>query len=267
MTQEIARTGRVVLVTGAGRGAGLGIATVLAAEGGHVVICDIDGAAVENAAARLREQGGKVRALACDVSDENAVDGMMAEIGRLHGRLDVLVNAVAGLDPPGPIAGMATKDWHHALRTNLDSVMFCTRAALRLMIPRRSGVIVNIASINGMRGFPQRSAYGATKAAIINFTQTTAMENRKHNIRANCLAPGGVAGERMKILGTLMAEAAAENGGAIDYPDPPRQLLEPEAVGRYVAWLASDASRDVNGQVLVIGDTDRSPLQALFPDL
>jgi NAD(P)-dependent dehydrogenase (short-subunit alcohol dehydrogenase family) len=265
---EAEMSDRVVLITGGARGAGLGIASVLAAEGGRVVICDIDDGALEAASATLRAAGGDVRPVLCDVSDEAAVERMFAKIHDLHGRLDVLVNAVAWLDPPGPISAMVTASWQQALHTNLDGLMFCTRAALGLMIPRRSGTIINISSINGMRGFPQRAAYGATKAAINNFTQTTAMENRKYGIRANCLAPGGIAGERMKIIGEMMASGAAEeNGGAIAYPDPPRELLQPEAVGRYVAWLASEHSRDINGQVMVIGDTDRSPLQALFPDL
>lgn len=264
--------GRITLVTGAGRGAGLGIATALADEGGTVVVCDLDPDTCDRAAAAVRERGAESLSIPCDVSDEQQVEAMFTRIAETCGTLDVLVNTVAWIDPPGPIVDLPTERWHKAIRTNLDSVMFCTRAALRMMIPRSSGVIVNISSLNGTRGFPDRVSYGATKAAVINLTQTTAMENRQYGIRANCLVPGGIDGERARVLRELMAARAKEGGPAspIDtdfYPDPPMELLDPEWIGRYVSFLISPDGRHVNGQALVIGEAPRSPLQAMFPDL
>src|SRR5690606_18864541 len=124
-------------------------------------------------------------------SSEEAVESLFAQINKDHGGVHLLVNTVTWIDPPGPIVDLPTDRWHRAIRTNLDSVMFTTRAAMKTMIPAgNGGVIINISSLNGTRGFPDRPSYGATKAAVINFTQTTAMEGRQYGIRANCLVPG-----------------------------------------------------------------------------
>ena len=156
---------RTVLVTGAGRGAGLGISAVLSSEGGNVVLCDLDADTVARAAELCRQRGAAESvSIQCDVSDEAQVENLFTHVREAFGRLDVLVNTVAWIDPPGPIVDLPTERWHKAIRTNLDSVMFCTRAALRMMIPRQSGIIINVSSLNGTRGFPERASYGATKA-------------------------------------------------------------------------------------------------------
>ncbi|MCW2541640.1 MAG: 3-oxoacyl-[acyl-carrier-protein] reductase [Frankiales bacterium] len=266
-------TQRTTLVTGAGRGAGLGIASALADQGGNLVVCDLDPDTSAAAAKLATERGARAVSIPCDVSDEVAVDAMFAQVKAEFGTLDALVNTVAWVDPPGPIAEMPTERWHKAIRTNLDSVMFCTRAALQIMIPQASGAIINVSSLNGTRGFPDRGSYGATKAAVINLAQTTAMENRAYGIRANCLVPGAINGERIRLLMEMAAARAAEKGADAEpprpsfYPDPPIEFLDPEWVGRYVAFLLGDGGRHINGQALVIGEAPRSPLQAMFPDL
>ena len=194
---------------------------------------------------------------------------MFTQVREMFGGLDVLVNTVAWIDPPGPIVDLPTERWHKAIRTNLDSVMFCTRAALRMMIPKESGVIINVSSLNGTRGFPDRASYGATKAAVVNFTQTTAMEARQYGIRANCLVPGSIEGERTRILREMMQERARQGHTRMTwtYPDPPVEPLDPEWIGRYVRFLVSEDGRHVNGQAIVIGEAPRSPLQAMFADI
>ncbi|MCW2538408.1 MAG: fabG 6 [Frankiales bacterium] len=258
------------MVTGAGRGAGQGIALALANEGGNIAICDLDEATAQATAKLIEERGATAFALQCDVSDENAVDAMFAAVVERFGTIDVLCNTVAWIDPPGPIAELPTERWHKTIRTNLDSVMFGTRAALKTMIPNQKGVIINISSLNGTRGFPDRPSYGATKAAVINFTQTTAMENRQYGIRANVLVPGGISGERVRLLGEMGAALAEQRGTPPtrgQYPDPPMEMLDPEWIGRYVSFLISEDGRHINGQALVIGEAPRSPLQAMFPDI
>src|ERR1700693_1990207 len=160
-------TERVTLITGTGRGAGAGIAAIVASEGGRLGLCDLDAQSSDNSAEIAKGLGVDAISIPCDVSDEMQVEGMFTKAIETYGRLDVLINTVAWLDPPGPIVELPTERWHKAIRTNLDSVMYCTRAALRTMIPNRAGVIINISSINGTRGFPERSSYGATKAAVI----------------------------------------------------------------------------------------------------
>jgi NAD(P)-dependent dehydrogenase (short-subunit alcohol dehydrogenase family) len=262
---------RVSLVTGTGRGAGRGIAAALAKDGGKLVFCDLDEVTLGESAEEARKLGAEVITVRTDVSDEDQVEALFAKASEAFGRLDVLVNTVAWIDPPGPIAELPTERWHRTIRTNLDSVLFCTRAALRTMIPQRSGVIINISSLNGTRGFPDRPSYGATKAAVINLTQTTAMENREYGIRANVLVPGGISGERVRILREYGLERMKERGEEpptrSPYPGPPMEMLDPEWIGRYVSWLVSPDGRHINGQALVIGEAPRSPLQAMFPDI
>ena len=257
---------RTTLVTGAGRGAGRGIANALAAEGDNIAICDLDPDRLAKAADTLRETGANVLAMLCDVSDEEQVDEMFARVVREFGTLDILVNTVAWIDPAGPIVDMPADVWHMSVKTNLDSVFYCTRAAMKIMIPKRGGVIVNISSVNGTRGFPERASYGATKAAIINFTQTTAMEGRQYGIRANVLVPAGIQGERVNMVMAAFERRARETGVPAKQVDTDRFLTE-EWIGRYVSFLVSDEGRHINGQALVIGEGGRSPLQALFPDI
>jgi NAD(P)-dependent dehydrogenase (short-subunit alcohol dehydrogenase family) len=257
-----------ILVTGAGRGAGRGIALALARTGRTIAVCDLDADAAGEAAKEIEERGATAASFQCDVSDETAVDTMVDQVVEQFGPLEVLVNTVAWIDPLGSIADMPTERWHKALRTNLDSVLFGTRAALRSMIPNTKGVIINVSSINGTRGFPDRACYGATKAAVINLTQTTAMENRAFGIRANVLVPGSITGDRIRILREMKASLGDDpTRPAGVFPDPKPEALDPEWIGRYVDFLISDDGRFINGQALVLGEAPRSPLQAMFPDL
>jgi meso-butanediol dehydrogenase / (S,S)-butanediol dehydrogenase / diacetyl reductase len=259
-------SGRVSLITGTGRGVGAGIATALSGPGEKLVVCDLDAEASEASAERARAAGAEALSIPCDVSEEDQVEDLFVRAVEAFGRLDVVANTVAWIDPPGPIAELPTDRWHKAIRTNLDSVMYGTRAALRTMIPQRSGVIINVSSVNGTRGFPERASYGATKAAIINFTQTTAMENRQYGIRANVLAPGAIEGERNRILRQWAVERADRNPPPLPPPEPPIALVDVDWIGRYVAFLVSDEGRFINGQVLSIGESSRHPFQAIFPD-
>lgn len=263
---------RVTLVTGAGSGAGLGIAKELASEGGVVVVSDLDEGMSAAAAEEVQARGAIGISIPTDFSSEEQVEELFARIGADHQGVELLVNTVAWIDPPGPIVDLPTERWHKTIRTNLDSVMFTTRAAMRTMIPAKKGVIINVSSLNGTRGFPDRPSYGATKAAVINFTQTTAMEGRQYGIRANCLVPGGINSNRIAVLGAQMAKRIEETGGTIgSMTIPPGQpapeMLEGEWLGRYIAFLASDEGRFINGQALVVGEAPRSSLQAMFPDI
>jgi NAD(P)-dependent dehydrogenase (short-subunit alcohol dehydrogenase family) len=256
--------GKKCLVTGAGRGAGWGIALVLADEGADVAVCDLNPESVEETAKQITQRGVQSIHMPVDVSDENQVREMMARVGETFGGLDVLVNTVAWIDPPGPVADMPYDRWQFAVKTNLDSVFLCSKYALALMKPRRKGLIINISSVNGTRGFPNRASYSATKAAVINLTETLAMENRAFGVRANCLVPGDIEGERGRILRELAHEAGIEVGSEMQTFDPPLTALHPTQLGMYVAFLASDGGSAINGQSLCIGETPRKGAQLLF---
>jgi len=262
---------QTALIVGGGRGAGLGTAKVLAEAGYNLAIADFSADRLEIAAGEVAAVGADVLPLLCDASDEEQVAGIYRATAEKFGGVSAVVNCVAWLDPAGPIVDLPTERWHKAIRTNLDSVMFSTREALRLMIPAQSGVIINFSSVSATRGFPDRASYGATKAAIINFTQTTAMEGREYGIRANCLVPGAIAGERTMELRAMVAQRAVEGGPltaeTAQYPGPEPEDLTPEWVGRFIKFLISPEGRFINGQAIPIGESVRSPLQSLFFDM
>jgi NAD(P)-dependent dehydrogenase (short-subunit alcohol dehydrogenase family) len=118
--------------------------------------------------------------------------------------------------------------------------------------------------VNGTRGFPNRAGYGATKAALLNLTETIAMENREFGIRANVLVPGGIEGERGKILRQLAEEAGIAFAANIPQFDPPLKALHPRQLGKYVVFLASDDGAPINGQALWIGEAPAFGTQVLF---
>jgi NAD(P)-dependent dehydrogenase (short-subunit alcohol dehydrogenase family) len=258
-------SGKRVLVTGAGRGAGLGIAQALADEGASVAAVDIDPETAEAAAADLAGRGVKSFSIQTDVTDETQVQAMFERAQAEFDGLDILVNTVAWIDPPHPVTEIPFENWRRTVSTNLDSVFLCCKHGVPLLSGREDALIVNISSINGTRGFPYRAGYGATKAAIINLTETLAMELFGTGIRVNCLVPGGITGERVRQLRQMMAESGLGATSSLNEAQIAHVMrLEPIQVGRYVAFLASEEGRVINGQALWIGDAPRSGAQALF---
>ncbi|MES2128574.1 MAG: SDR family NAD(P)-dependent oxidoreductase [Pseudomonadota bacterium] len=210
-------SGRVALVTGAGRGLGGAIALMLARAGARVAICDVDTQALEVTRAHIAATGAACLALDCDVSDSAAVDAMYATIVRDFGTVHILVNNAAKVPTSGAdeqrrlrhygylttpqartslgfTSGMSDADWLRYWNVNVHGLFYCTRAALRLMEPQRDGKIINIASIAGLSAMSAHSPhYSATKGAVIAFTKSVAAEVAGANIFVNALAPGGIA--------------------------------------------------------------------------
>jgi len=208
--------GKVVLVTGAGRGLGGTIAQAMAKQGASLVICDVDRQALAETEAAICDIGVACLALECDVSDSSAVDRMFARAGDRFGCVDVLVNNAARIPNSavetdrrnlhyaymttpvprrglGIVASLSDEDWLKWWGVNMHGVFYCTRAALRLMEPRRSGKIINIASIAGLGAASAHSpGYAASKAGVISLTRTTALDVAGANIHVNAIACGGV---------------------------------------------------------------------------
>lgn len=258
-----------VVVTGAGRGAGWGIAVVFAETGAEIAALDIDRAAAEKTASEISRRGGKGVAIECDVANEKQVQTAFKLVEDEFGALDVLVNTVAYIDPPARVVDMPFDTWRKAISVNMDSVFLCSRAAIPLLAKSDAALILNISSINGTRGFPYRAPYGASKAAIINLTETLAMELGDEAIRVNCLVPGGITGERIKMLGQWYVDAGiiekpSEDGDNVGELTKGTTLLTPEQVGRYALFLASSDGAPINGQALWIGAAARSGAQVLF---
>jgi 3-oxoacyl-[acyl-carrier protein] reductase len=181
--------GKVAIVTGSGSGIGRAIAIGLAGEGAAVVVADIDSDRAGAVAAELGESGQEALAVRVDVSKSEQVDAMIEAAVDRFGRLDILINN-AGRAARGFISEMADEAWDSVISVNLRGTFLCSRAALRQMIPQRSGRIISTASGLGFRGSPGGAVYGASKAAIINFTKSLAQEVARYGITVNAIAPG-----------------------------------------------------------------------------
>jgi len=197
--------GQVALVTGGNKGLGRGIARGLAREGASLAITARGEAELADAAAELRTLGVDVLALPADITDEAAVEALFAAAMARFGRLDLLVNN-AGAFNGGPLDELSLADWDHVVAVNLRAPFLCTRAALRIMKPRKQGRIINIGSISAQRVRPNSGPYSATKHGIWGLTQVTALEGREHGITCCCLHPGNILVERRQTVKTEDAE-------------------------------------------------------------
>ncbi|HZN21008.1 MAG TPA: 3-oxoacyl-[acyl-carrier-protein] reductase [Gaiellaceae bacterium] len=228
--------GKTALVTGASRGIGKAIAEELARAGASVVVSYRAGA--DEAAALAQEIGA--RAVQADVSDAESARALVEEAGDL----DVLVNN-AGVTRDGLLVRMSDEDWQTVIDTNLASCFYTCRAAVRGMMKRRSGSIVNISSIVGLHGNWGQTNYAASKAGIIGFTKALARELGSRNVRANVVVPGYVTSRLTEVLPEDATAAMLEN-------TPLGRLGDPEDVAGAVRFLSSDDAAFVTGAVLLV---------------
>jgi NAD(P)-dependent dehydrogenase (short-subunit alcohol dehydrogenase family) len=242
MSAEIPPTS---LVTGAARGIGLGIATALAARGDDVVLADRDLDEAAAQAARLRADGFEARAVSLDVSDVEAVRWTVSEIDSATPLGTVVNNAGIAFD--SPIADVEPRDYDRIMGINVRGLFFAMQAALRVMVPRGTGSVVNVASTSSFTSSTGPMVlYDASKATVRMFTQAAAREVAPSGVRVNAVAPGTVATDLMRELASpeRMAKLAAERV-------PMRRLGTPAEIGAAVAFLSSPAASYVTGHVLV----------------
>jgi 3-oxoacyl-[acyl-carrier protein] reductase len=228
--------GKTALVTGGSRGIGRAIALELGRSGAHVVVGYNQGR--EEAQAVAEEAGG--RAVQADVSDSAQARRLVEEAGEL----DVLVNN-AGLTRDGLLARMPEDDWRVVLETNLGGVFYTCRAVARLMMRRRSGAIVNVASIVGLHGNAGQTNYAASKAGIIGFTKSLARELGSRGVRANVVAPGYVTSRLTDAIPAQLRQGMLAN-------TPLGRFGEPEDVAHAVRFLCSDEASFITGEVLLV---------------
>jgi 3-oxoacyl-[acyl-carrier protein] reductase len=238
--------GRTALVTGGGRGIGRAISLLFGRLGAQVAVnYRNDRAAAEATAAAIQAGGGKAVALAADLSQPEEAERLVAEMLTHLGRLDILV-ANQGIWKRAPLPDMTPEQWEETVRVNLGGTYAVCRHAARHMIPRRSGVMVLIASTSGQRGEAHYTHYSATKGAILAFTKSLALELAPHGIRVNGVAPGWVV--------TDMTRAVLEGpeGAEAVRPIPRQKAGEPEEIAGPVAFLASDLSSYLYGEILCV---------------
>jgi 3-oxoacyl-[acyl-carrier protein] reductase len=269
-TQGHRLAGKVALVTGAGPGLGGVIAQAMAREGARLVVCDIDAGALAGTESALQALGADCLALRCDVSDSAAVDALFAQAAGRFGTVDILVNNAARV-PTSPaeeqrrnlhyryvttpmprqalgiVASLSDEDWLKWWGVNMHGAFYCTRAALRLMLPQRSGKIVNIASIAGLGvGSAHSPGYSATKAGLISLTKTTALDVAGANVYVNAIACGGVLTPPFE---DYLARADAEQKNRLFQMIPLGRIGRPEEYASLAVYLASDEHYLV-GQVI-----------------
>ncbi|MBR5657798.1 MAG: 3-oxoacyl-[Lachnospiraceae bacterium] len=238
-------TGKIALVTGAGKGIGAACAKKLAAMG-HTVIINYNGskAAAEETAAQIASAGGKAYTMQCDVSDPEAVSVMVDTIQKEYGAVDILVNN-AGITRDELMLRMKPEDFDAVIRTNLTAVFYVMQACIRGMIKKRKGKIVNISSVSGVIGNAGQANYSAAKAGVIGMTKTAARELAGRNITVNAVAPGFITTDMTNAL----SDAAKEG---ILSKVPMARGGKPEDVANAVAFLCSEESDYITGQVLCV---------------
>jgi NAD(P)-dependent dehydrogenase (short-subunit alcohol dehydrogenase family) len=233
---------KVAVVTGGARGIGLAIGQWFLAHGHDVALLDIDAATLAATATALG-QPDRVLTLVCDVSDPEAVAGAARAVMARWGRVDALVNN-AGVAVFKPALETSFAEWRHVLSTNLDGTFLCSQAFGEIMKVQKSGAIVNIASISGLRASTLRVAYGTSKAAIIHLTKQYAVELGNFGVRVNAVCPGPVETEMAKLVHSVAIRS--------DYYDtiPLGRYGTTEEMAEVVGFLCSPAASFVNGQYL-----------------
>jgi NAD(P)-dependent dehydrogenase (short-subunit alcohol dehydrogenase family) len=247
--------GQNAIITGAAQGIGRATTIALAQQGVNVALLDINKPGAERIAAEAASHGVKAFAVTCDVTRESEVEAAIAEAVAGLGGLDILVNTAAWLDPPIPVAEMPFDVWDKAISTDLTSVFLCSKHALRVMQPRGSGRVISLSSGAGKRGRAGRASYGAAKAAIINLTESMALENVQYGITVNCICPGAVAGDRALNIYRQLAEAQGRSAeeGETEYRKLESRFVTEEEVAGLAVFLASEEGSRISGQAISIG--------------
>jgi gluconate 5-dehydrogenase len=244
--EQFSLAGRTALVTGSSAGIGLALARGMAQAGATIVLNARNAAKLDEAAAALRAEGATVHAMPFDVTDGKAVTEAVGRIERDIGPIDILVNN-AGMQRRAPLEDFAHDDWHTLMSTNLDSVFFVGQAVARHMIPRRRGKIINVCSVQSELGRPNIAPYTASKGAVKMLTKGMAIDWGQHGIQVNGLGPG--------YFKTELNDALVKNpefSAWLIGRTPSRRWGDVEDLAGAAVFLASDASRFVNGHILYV---------------
>ncbi|MBV8785878.1 MAG: SDR family oxidoreductase [Mycobacterium sp.] len=244
---ELLLAGRVAVVTGGGGGIGAATARLLSRHGAHVVIADIDTERTEQVTAEITAAGGSAQGVVTDVRDADAVAKLARSVLDQFGRVDVLVNNVGHwLRHPGNFVDTEPELWDELYRINLHHVFVVTRAFLPAMVDQRAGAIVNVSSVEGLRGYPEDPVYAAFKAAVIAFTRSLAVQVGGHGVRVNAIAPDVT--ESLQVPYSQWLSADEQGQWPQWVPVGRMGLAEDQA--NAILFLASDMSAFVTGHTI-----------------
>ena len=236
---------KTALITGAARGIGRAIALHFAAEGANIAFTDLRvDENMESLEKEITAMGLKARGYAADASDFAGSEALMEQVIADFGKVDILVNN-AGITRDNLLMRMAESDWDLVIKVNLKSVFNMTKAVQKYMLKQRFGSIINMSSVVGVNGNAGQSNYSASKAGLIGFTKSIAMELGSRNIRCNAIAPGFIETEMTAKLPQDVREEWIES-------IPLRRGGKPEDVANIALFLASDLSDYVTGQVISV---------------
>lgn len=243
-------TGRVALVTGAGRGIGAATAKRLAADGAHVTLADLDIEGCQRVVEEIKTAGSEAVAVRCDVSKNEDAQGAVDTAIQTFGQLDILVNN-AGILRDNLIFKMSEDDWDMVMGVHLKGAFLCTRAAQKHMVERKYGRIVNLSSTSALGNRGQVN-YSAAKAGMQGFTRTLAIELGPFGITANAVAPGFIDTDMTRATAQRLGATPEQFQEAVKGSIPLRRVGQPSEVASVIAFLASDDASYVSGQTIYI---------------
>ncbi|HJM71575.1 MAG TPA: SDR family oxidoreductase [Gammaproteobacteria bacterium] len=241
-----------IIITAAGSGIGAEIAKTLVSNGSNVLVCDKDELALE----RLKNDCPGITTIQADVSNESDVSRCFEEAKSQFGSLDALINNAGVSGPSAKLEDIEPKDWDETIKINLTGTFMCSKAAIPLLKKSGGGSIINIGSSSSFMGTPLRSAYTASKWALIGLTKTWAMEYGKDKIRSNTICPTSVSGER--IEGVIKRDAkyrsttAKKIREAYLSQNSLKTFIESDEIAGMVIYLLSPLAKNISGQMLVI---------------
>jgi len=236
---------RIAIVTGAGQGIGRAIALGMAREGAALVIADLDEANAGAIKREIERVGGKASALYTDISNEGSVQGMIDHTLNEHGRVDILVNN-AGIFPTSSVEEMAEEEWDRVIGTNLIGTFLCSRAVVSHLLTQRSGRIISLTSGRAFQGARHGAHYAASKAGIIAFSKSLALELAPYGITVNVICPGIT--HTAQPRGHQTEEQIYAQGQRI----PLGRIGQPEDLAGPAIFLASDAAGFITGQTILV---------------
>jgi len=236
---------KIAIVTGAGRGIGKAIALSLAQEGAHVAVLSRTSSEIEETAVEIKALGRCALSLRADVSDREDVNNMAKSVVQEFGEIDILINNAGIQGPIGPLVENEIDRWIQTIHVNLIGVFLCSRAVLPIMMERRQGKIINLSGGGATSPRPYFSAYSASKAAVVRFTETLAEEVKEYNIQVNAIAPGAV---NTRMLEEVLAVGEKAHAGASH--ELQTEAGTPEQAAALAVFLASDESDGLTGRLI-----------------